>query len=140
MATKKLNPKQAKFVKLYAAGGMSRSEAYMAAYGQKNRDTARTNAASLIASNGDVKAEIDKLLDEGLESAKEMLRSESVATVEKLTMLREMGNKEYAVQLAACKDILDRIGLKPKEQLEHSGAIGSEVVFNFGNIITEDDI
>ena len=104
---------------------MSRAEAYMKAYGQKNRDTARKTAHELITTNPDVRAEIDRLLSAGLEAAREMLQSESVATTEKLITLRRFGNREYGVQMAACKDILDRIGLKPKEQVEHSG----EMVF-----------
>ena len=45
-----------------------------------------------------------------------------------------------AVQASMIKDALDRDGHKPKEQVEHSGAVGSNVVFRFGDKIAEDDI
>lgn len=120
---KKLNPKQAKFVELYTAGGMSRAEAYMGAYGQGNCDTARKNAYNLIATNSDVREEIERILDEGLKGARERLKAEIDPTLEKLFDLREMGNRDYVVQFQACKDILDRAGLKPKEEVEHSGEV-----------------
>jgi hypothetical protein len=123
-AKKKLNPNQAKFVKLLTAGGMSRAQAYSKAYGQKNLVTARITAYQLIATNPNVKAEIDRILEEGLAAARERLSSEADNTVDKLLFLRDGGNKEYTVQLGACKDILDRIGMKPKEQVEHSGEVG----------------
>jgi len=119
---KKLNPKQAKFVRLYT-GGMTRADAYMAVYDCTDRESARKKAHRLIVTNGDVKAEIDRILDEGLEHAIEILRVAGTDTVTRLIELRDMGNKEYTVQLAACKDILDRIGLKPPEKIEHSGEI-----------------
>lgn len=127
-AKKKLNPRQAKFVKLVTAGGMSRAEAYSTAYGQKNLVTARITAYQLIATNPNVKAEIDRILEEGLIAARERLSAEADNTIGKLIMLREMGNKEYTVQLGACKDILDRIGMKPIEKHEHSGEVGINLI------------
>ncbi len=130
---KGLNPKQAKFVSLYTGGGMSRSEAYMEAYGQENQDTARKNAASLIVSNCDVKAEIDRILGGTLDRVKERFLAEADETVDKYFDLRAMANPEYAIQLRVCLDHLDRIGFKPVEQIEHSG----EVQVNLMDIILE---
>ena len=108
---------------LYTGGGMSRAEAYMAAYGQTNQDTARKCAASLIASNHDVKAEIDRILGGTLKRVEERFLAEASKTVDKYFELRAMANPEYAVQVRICLDHLDRIGYKPKEQVEHSGEI-----------------
>jgi len=125
--SKPLNPKQAKFVELYTAGGMSRGQAYAKAYDygktDEDRENARKAAYQLIATNIDVKAKIDELLDVKLEAVKERLMSEADATVERYFFLREGGNSEYGVQFQVCKDHFDRIGLKPKKEIEHSGEV-----------------
>jgi len=128
---KKLNPKQAKFAQLYT-GAMTRSDAYMTAYGTENRDDARRRACDLIRTNQYVKSEIDRILDVGLEEAVENLRAEANSTVTRMIELRDMGNKEYTVQLAACKDILDRIGLKPPEKIEHEHS--GDITFKLLNV------
>lgn len=120
---KKLNPRQAKFVKLYTGGGMSRAQAYMAAYGQKDESVARRDAANLIVSNSVVKAEIDRILDTQVARVQERLLAEADATVDQYFLLRDMGNSEYSVRLRACIDHMDRIGLKPVEQVEMSGEV-----------------
>ena len=118
-----LNPKQAKFIKLYTSRGMSRSAAYMEAYGMENPTTARQSAYRLISTNVDVKQKIDRILADGIQAAKHILEVEAETTAEKLIELRDYGNTEYGVRLSACKDILDRIGLKPKDEVEHSGEV-----------------
>ncbi len=133
MEAKKLNPKQVKFIELYTAGGVSRGKAYSIAYDVEDNDQAKKSAWTLIAKNCEVKATIDRVLEKGLQHAKDRLRAEAGPTVERLVMLREMGNKEYTVQMAACKDILDRIGLKPKEEVEVSG----EVTVNLLDVVLE---
>lgn len=118
MMSKRFTGQQANFIALYTGGGMSRPEAYMKAYGVKDLIVARSNASRLMLTNADVRAEIDKRLAAGIDAAKKRLKSEAINTVEKLLDLRDRGNKEYSVQLSACKDILDRVGMKPKDEID----------------------
>ncbi len=121
--TSGMNVQQLKFVALLTAGGMSRAEAYMEAYGQKVKNVARRDAHQLIMTNSDVKAAIEDFKAGVLDSVRERFLSEAGDTVDKYFFLRDGGNSEYGIQFQVCKDHLDRIGLKPKEQVEHSGDV-----------------
>ncbi len=137
---KKLNPRQVKFIALYTTGGLTRAEAYSGAYGVKLNDQARKSAYTLIATNCDVKAQIDEIGEAKLASVKERFMLELDATAEEYFNIRSVGSPEYAVRLKACIDHFDRVGLKPKDELELSGSLNTNVSFNFGGKITEDDL
>jgi hypothetical protein len=113
-----LNPRHARFVKLYASGGMSRSEAYEAVYGKKKNGSARQLAHQLITNNDEVKAKIKESVDEVLESGQERLLLELDETLDKYFFIRSGGNAEFNTQLRACMDHMDRIGLKAPEKID----------------------
>lgn len=117
-----LNENQKRFIE-HRLSGMGRVDAYMKAYDCDNRVSATANVCRLMIRNDNVKAELDRRLNECISEAMETLRTEANRSAEAVATIRDMGNKEYTVRLAAAKDILDRVGLKPTDKHEHSGQI-----------------
>jgi hypothetical protein len=80
----------------------------------------------------DVKARIAELQAEGTEDALRFLRSKSLPAAKRLWELTQAGSRwsagsVAATNLAAVKDVLDRVGLKPAERHEHTGADGGPI-------------
>ena len=121
-----MNAKQAKFVEYFLLGN-NQTDAYMLAYGSKNKDYAR-KAGSRLMTNGDIRQAIDEALDSGVWLAGSILRREAPSAAETVCELKDMGNSQYNVRLQAAKDILDRVGLKPKDEVDHSGDVGFRVI------------
>jgi len=110
-AWNKLNTNQKRFIE-YRLAGMGRIDAYMKAYDCKNRDSAKSDVSRLMLTNADVREELNRRLDACVAEAMETLRGEANRSAEAMAELRDYGNREYSVRLAAAKDILDRVGLK----------------------------
>lgn len=67
-----LTPKERAFVNEYFLCGMNQTQAYLRLYPKSSYDSARANSARLIAKDN-IKAEIERRLDEQKMSAKEVL-------------------------------------------------------------------
>ncbi len=121
-----MNPNRKKFIRGILSG-KSRIDAYMEAYGTENRDYASKAASRLLMKNDEVRAELRERLDTALDEAQQMLELEAIDSVKCIVKLRGRSDKDDNVKLRAAQDILDRAGLKPKEQVEHSGDMGVNV-------------
>jgi hypothetical protein len=75
-------------------------------------------------------ARVEQLLTIERQRAEWRLRRKADAVAEKLVNIALYGTPRHSVQLAGCKDVLDRIGLKPAEKIEHehSGAVDHRVI------------
>lgn len=73
-------------------------------------------------------ARVDELIDEVVSEARRILRRNAAAAAQQLINLHAHGHAMHGVKLAASKDILDRVGLKAPEKMEHSGTIGTYIV------------
>lgn len=71
---------------------------------------------------------VDEIIEEVVGDARRILRRNAAAAAQQLVHLHTSGHSMHAVKLAACKDILDRVGLKSPEKIEHGGTIGTYVV------------
>jgi hypothetical protein len=71
------------------------------------------------------RARVDEHLDEVISAARSILRRNAVAAAQQLVNLHAHGHNMHGVKLAASKDILDRVGLKPVQEVkqENSGAV-----------------
>jgi hypothetical protein len=69
------------------------------------------------------KQRVDEYLDEVVSAARQILRRNAAAAAAQLVNLHAYGNAMHSVKLAASKDILDRVGLKPVQEVkqENSG-------------------
>lgn len=74
------------------------------------------------------RARVDEHLEEVIVSARQILRRNAAAAAQQLVNLHAHGHAMHGVKLAASKDILDRVGLKAPDKLEHSGSIGTYLV------------
>lgn len=138
---KKLNSNQAKFL-ANILGGMKRVDAYMDAYDieDERRLAARKLAYQLIATNNDIKAKIDKANETVVERAEERFYEEYGDTLDMYFILRDEAKAEHSVRFRVCQDHINRMKGLPKISMEHSGEINSDVTFNFGGKIKEDDL
>lgn len=121
-----MNANQKKFVK-NRIKGMSRTEAYMDAYGTEDRVYARTAASRLMNTNDRVREAMRNYLDGAIQEAQELLEADSTEAAETLIELRKDGSKEDGVRIRAAQDILDRAGLKPVEKAEIFGSLDISV-------------
>lgn len=64
------------------------------------------------------RARVDEHLDEVISAARSVLRRNAVAAAQQLVNLHVYGHNMHAVKLAASKDILDRVGLKPVQEVK----------------------
>lgn len=61
---------------------------------------------------------VDELLDEVVSEARRILRRNATAAAQQLVNLQAHGHAMHGVKLAASKDILDRVGLKPVQEVK----------------------
>ena len=115
-----LNARQKKFLKNYLEENMCATDAYQEAYGCK-RDSARFSAATLLSTNPNIIAAVEayELLEE--KATKRMLHSKSERAAE--TLGDALDSDDINAQIRAAKEILDRTGHKPKDEVEHSGHV-----------------
>jgi len=118
----KLNDKQKQFV-VYRLQKMPRIDAYMKAYGQNNRDSARKHVSRLMTTNGDIKAILDDHFDDCIVEAKEILREESTDSARAIALIRDIGNREYMARLQAAIFNLKAVGadVPSRVQVEQTG-------------------
>jgi hypothetical protein len=121
-----LNVNQKRFIK-YRVGGLSRADAYMKAYGNKNKDSARRRASDLVRTNQDVRKEINRRLDESTEEAQETFALEMSEAAATIAEIRESGTKEDAVRLRAAEYIVDRGMGKPRTDVNLEGEIKGDI-------------
>lgn len=69
------------------------------------------------------KARVDEHLEEVVGAARSILRRNAVAAAQQMVNILAHGHPQHAVKLAAAKDVLDRVGLKAPEKLEHGGGM-----------------
>lgn len=119
---KELNPKQAKFLEVYAET-LSRVDAYMLAYGCEDRGLARHLAYQLINTNSHIKQKIDAMRDASVQNAKDLLKDAGNEIAEMYVKLARDGTPNDNVRLRAIKGILGCIGVEQPKQIEHSGTI-----------------
>lgn len=74
------------------------------------------------------KARIDEHLEEVIGAARSVLRRNAMVAAQQMVNILAHGYPDHSVRLAAAKDVLDRVGLKAPDKLEHSGTIGTYVV------------
>lgn len=119
-ADKSLNPRQSKFLKNYLQESMSATDAYVDAYGCK-RKSARESAAVLLSTNLNIIAAVDayELLEN--KATKRMLHGKSERAAEALG--EALDSEDVNAVIRAAKEILDRTGHKPKEEVEHTGHV-----------------
>lgn len=70
------------------------------------------------------KARVDEHLEEVIGGARSILRRNAMVAAQQMVNILAHGHPQHAVKLAAAKDVLDRVGLKAPEKLEHTGANG----------------
>jgi len=121
-AWNKLTEKQKQFV-VYRLQKMPRIDAYMKAYGQNDRDTARKHVSRLMVTNGDIKAILDDHFYDCIDEAKEILREEAPESARAVVEIRDMGNREYLVRLQAAMFNLKAVGadVPSRVQVEQAG-------------------
>lgn len=116
---KKLSPRHQKFIQGILEG-KTQGQAYIdAGYSPRG---ARSSASKLLT-NPNIQGEIQHRLDEVKRQAKIHLEQEVLTAATTLTELVESGCKDDFCRLYAAKDILDRTGLKPKEEHVLSGDV-----------------
>lgn len=84
--------------------------------------------ASRLASNGKIKEEIERRLNEIIYSNRVRLARISETALAKLLAIINDGSPDDRVKLDAIKDALDRAGLKPVEKVEHSGDMNIQII------------
>jgi len=99
---KRLSPKQKKFVERYIETGNGGQSVIEAGYGVKGMDS-----AYVVASDNLRKFKVQQALNEASVIAKDTIVDLAVNA------------KSEEVKLKASRDILDRTGFKPKEEIEH---------------------
>lgn len=124
-----LNPKQYKFLKVYAET-LNRADAYMEAYGVKDRHVARSGATQLILSNIVVKSEVERIKQDIRDDTEDIITNAGPELAETMLGLTKTGTNEDTTRRLACADLLDRMGLKPKKQVEHSGQTEQVIIIN----------
>lgn len=73
-----------------------------------------------------ITAEVDAIVDD----ARVMLRRNAGRAASMMVNLVDFGQPQHAVKLAAAKDVLDRVGLKAPEKIDHSGGMQIRVVYD----------
>ena len=132
---KDLNPRQMKFVEGIEAG-MSLADAYQQA-GYKSTDDARYSNASRLIRNDKIIKELDDRLFGRKRAAQQrlggMVDGSTNAYLKILKLAANDDARLLELQRRVATDVFNFIGLKPKEQVEHSG----EVNINMLDLIME---
>ena len=122
----KLNPRQMKFVEGIETG-MTLADAYRKA-GYKSSDRTVYSNASQLVRNPKVIQELDNRLFGRKRAAEQrlggMVDGATNCYLKILKLRPGEDSKLWELQRKVSSDVFDRIGLKPKEQVEHSGEIG----------------
>jgi hypothetical protein len=69
-------------------------------------------------------ARVQEHLDENIAEARRHLQRNAAFAAQRMVDFAFNASSEHSVRLAAAKDILDRVGLKAPEKLEHGGPGG----------------
>lgn len=77
--------------------------------------------------HAEFKARVDEHLEEVVSAARFILRRNATAAAQQLVNLHAHGHAMHTVKLAASKDILDRVGLKPVQEVKQEN-IGELVI------------
>ncbi len=112
---KPLNSQQKKFLKNYLEKSMSAGAAYEDAYGCKS-EWARTMASRLLSTNANIIAAVEEYgeLEKRAASLTLMRKQNRAAQV----LGEALDGDDVNAQIRAAKDILDRTGHKPKEEID----------------------
>ncbi len=132
-APKPLNANQKRFIK-HRISGLSRADAYMKAYNNKNRDSARKRASDLIRTNQDVSKEITRRINESAEEAQDTLALELAGAAATIAEIRKSGTKGANVRLRAAEYIIDRALGKPRTDVNLGGELQGEMTVQFVGI------
>lgn len=120
MADKGLNPKQRKFLENYLEKSMNATDAYLDAY-KCQKKWARTAACRLLSTNVNIITAIDEYQELEAAATRRILHSTSAEAAEALSDALE--SEDINAVIRAAKDILDRTGHKPKDEVQHSGSV-----------------
>jgi len=127
----KLNPRQTKFIEGIEEG-MSLADAYRKA-GYKSSDRTVYSNASQLVRNPKVVEELDRRLFSRKRAAEQrlggMVDGATNCYVKILKLSPGEESKLWELQRKVSADVFDRIGLKPKEQVEHSGEVKVHITF-----------
>lgn len=74
-------------------------------------------------------ARIDEHIDAVVSEARSILRRNATKAARQMAALVDTGLPIDTVKLAAAKDVLDRVGLKAPEKIDHSGGMTIEVTY-----------
>lgn len=138
----KLNPRQRKFVENIEEG-MSLIDAYIGA-GYKDKKPGVYSCASQLFRNPKILEEFDNRLFGRKRAAQQrfggMTDGSTNVYIKILKLKADLDPKLLELQRKVAEDVFDRMGLKPKQEVEHSGAMSISPVFYFGDKLTEEDI
>lgn len=115
-----LNPRQIKFLDNYLEKGMTATAAYKDAYGCQIK-WARTAASRLVSTNVNIIAAIDEWQELEAVATRRALHGKSTEAAEALGAA--LDSQDTNAVIRAAKEILDRTGHKPKEEVEHTGHV-----------------
>ena len=107
-----------KFITNYVSG-MSRAEAYHAAYNTKSLETARISAFRLCNTNDNIQAEIDRLLEEKTKATIELIKAEQRESIQTIIQIRDHAPIQ-ADRLRAAKELAYMAGHKPTDKIDMS--------------------
>jgi hypothetical protein len=81
------------------------------------------------------KARVQEHLDENVAEARRILQRTAAQAAEMVRDITLFGNSRLTTRLMAAKDVLDRVGLKAPEKLEHGGPGGGplRIVWTYGD-------
>lgn len=134
MPTKE-NANHKRFIR-YRISGLSRTDAYMKAYNigdedpeklKKKRRAAQIHASRLMVTNGDIRKEIARGIDESFAKAQEVFSLDLGEAAEAIVEIRKTGTKEDVVKLRAAEYIVDRNMGKPKTDVNIEGEIKGDI-------------
>lgn len=111
---KRLNSRQRKFLKNYLEQSMTATDAYVDAYKCKS-ETANANAPRLLV-KASITAAVDAYQELEAIATKRALHGKSIEAAEALGKALESSDINAVIR--AAKDILDRTGHKPKDEVD----------------------